>query len=233
MLPETIELLQALLWLLAGLIAFYFSIDSARIWTSISLGFFLVFVSQAYVLAPWVQHPILQAIHVIVGTIAIMVITHGFQEDYVFSRTLAVSGGKAIVYGLTAAVIVASLVFLLINPVPDESVLRNIRMIENTCWVFLSLINIDMIRKIYTQVQDSPVGRPFMAFIFVFGLIFLWKGSELYVQVYGWDLASAAAEHMASVAGRVRFSMAVHEIASFLASLSVGGTFVYLWRTLR
>lgn len=228
--PVSIELVQALLWLVAGLIAFYFSIDSARIWTSISLGFFLVFVSQAYVLAPWVRHPVLEAIHVIIGTIAIMVITHGFQEYHVFSRTLEVSGSKAAVYALTAAVILGSLVFLLINPTPDPAVIRNMRMIENTCWAFLALINVDMIRKIYVQVQDSPVGKPFLAFILVFGLIFLWKGSELYLQVYNWDGAMAG---MAQPTARVAFSRGVHEVTALLSSLSVGGTFVYLWRTLR
>lgn len=227
MTPAGIELAQALLWLVAGLIAFYFSIDSARIWTSISLGFFLVFVSQAYVLAPWVRHPVLEAIHVIVGTIAIMVITHGFQEYLVFSRTLEVSGSKAIVYALAAAVILGSLVFLIINPTPDPAVIRNMRMIENTCWAFLALINIDMIRRTWVQVQDSPVGKPLLAFIVVFALIFLWKGSELYLQVYGWDAATA------TVSARVAFSRGVHEVASLLSSLSVGAAFAYLWRALR
>ena len=70
--------IQVGLWFLAGLISLYFSIGSARIWTSISTGFFLVFLSEGYLLAPWVEDPRLKGIHLIVGTIAIMVMTYGF-----------------------------------------------------------------------------------------------------------------------------------------------------------
>ena len=115
---NTIDLIQVIFWFLAGSISFYFSIGNARIWTSISTGFFLIFISQAYLLVPWNDYPQLAAIHYIIGTVAIMVMTHGFQEYYVFSRTLEVGGSKLKVYLGTLAVIAASVAFVLINPEP-------------------------------------------------------------------------------------------------------------------
>ena len=73
-----IELVSVGTWFLAGLIALYFSLGSARIWTAISTGFLLVFVSEGYRLFPWVRGPRLTAVYLIVGTIAILVLTYGF-----------------------------------------------------------------------------------------------------------------------------------------------------------
>ena len=47
------DLVQVFFWGLAGAISFYFSIGNARVWTSISIGFFLIFLSQAYGINPW------------------------------------------------------------------------------------------------------------------------------------------------------------------------------------
>ncbi|HEY6839076.1 MAG TPA: hypothetical protein VI389_10060 [Geobacteraceae bacterium] len=235
-----LELIQVIFWFLAGIISFYFSIGNARVWTSISTGFFLIFISQAYLLAPWADYPQLAAIHYIVGTVAIMVMTHGFQEYYVFSRTLEVGGSKLAVYLGCLGVIVGSAVFVLANPEPPYTVLRNIKMIENASWVFLSVINIDMIRKIYLQIKDSVIAKGFIAFGIVFVLIFLWKGSELYLQVYCWDndwLIFArnlgAADTSSTYMDRIILSQFVSQAAGILASLGVGGTFVYLYRLLR
>ncbi|HEU0265768.1 MAG TPA: hypothetical protein VFR01_08590, partial [Geobacterales bacterium] len=184
---EIINLVQVVFWFLAGLISFYFSIGNARIWTSISTGFFLIFISQAYLLNPWTEYHRIEVIHYIIGTIAIMVMTHGFQEYYLFSRTLEVGGKKLNVYFATFGVVAASILFVYINPKPSFAVMRNVKMIENANWVFLSLVNLDMIRKIYLQVRESPIAHGFMAFAVVFFCIFLWKGSELYLQVYLWD----------------------------------------------
>ena len=237
---STIDLVQTVLWFLAGGISFYFSIGNARVWTSISTGFFLIFISQAYLLAPWADYPQLAAIHTIVGTVAIMVMTHGFQEYYVFSRTLEVGGSKLAVYLGCLGVIAASAVFILANPEPQYSVLRNVKMIENASWVFLSLINIDMIRKIYLQIKDSIIAKGFIAFGIVFVMIFLWKGSELYLQVYCWDndwLIFARNAGIADTSGpymdRISLSLLVNQISGLLASLGVGGTFIYLYRLLR
>lgn len=237
---SVIELIQVIFWFLAGGISFYFSIGNARVWTSISIGFFLIFISQAYLLAPWADYTGLAAIHYIIGTIAIMVMTHGFQEYYVFSRTLEIEGSKISVYVGTLAVILASAAFIFINPDPPYTVLRNIKMIENASWVFLSIINLDMIRKIYLQIRDSVIAKGFVAFGIVFVFIFLWKGSELYLQVFCWDqdwhifaVNNQIADTVDLFAGRIQFSQAVHEVAGLLSGISVGGTFIYLYRLLR
>lgn len=233
-------IVQVALWFLAGVISFYFSIGNARIWTSISLGFFLIFLSQAYLLNPLSMYHKLAAIHYIIGTIAIMVLTHGFQEYYVFSRTLEVEGSKAQVYLVTMGVIAASAVFVYLNPKPSDTVLRNIKMIENANWVFLSLVNLDMIRKIYLQIRDSAMAKGFIAFSVVFLFIFLWKGSELYLQIYLWDKEwieimdfFGVPVDAAKYPARVNFSLLVSQSCGFISSLSVGGTFLYLFRLLR
>lgn len=234
-----LDLIQVALWFLAGAISLYFSIGSARIWTSISTGFFLIFLSEGYRVAPWVEDPRLAAIHFIVGTIAILVMTFGFQEYYVFSRTFEAEGRKARVYLTTLAAIAASLVFLLINPPPSDTVLRHVLMVANVNWVFLSLINLDMIRRIYRQIGESRVAPGFIAFGVAFFFLFLWRGSELYLQVYCWDatwnehLRQLGAAPDAAHAGRIAFSRWVHEGAGLLSSVSVGATFLYLLRLLR
>ena len=232
------EVTQVVFWFLAGGIALYFSVGNSRIWTSISTGFFLLFISQAYLIFPMAANPRLSAIHAIVGTIAIMVMTFGFQEYYVFSRTLESGGSKAIVYVVTAIAVATSILFLLINPEPSPVVIRQILIIENANWVFLALINIDMAMKIYRQVKESPIARGFLGFVLVFGLIFLWKGADLYLQVYGWDagfvkLALKAAVNQPPDTIRIPLSRAVHEFAGLASSIAVGGTFVYLVRKLR
>lgn len=240
---EVINLVQVIFWFLAGAISFYFSIGNSRIWTSISTGFFLIFISQAYLLNPWTEYHRIEAIHYIIGTIAIMVMTHGFQEYYIFSRTLEVEGRKIMVYLGTLLVISASIIFVYINPKPSFAVLRNIRMIENVTWVFLSIVNLDMIRRIYLQVKDSPISRGFIAFGVVFCFIFLWKGSELYLQVFQWDKQWLDIVSFANIAGegsdaplyqaRIEFSTWVHQVSGLMAGISVGGAFLYLYKLLR
>ena len=237
---KTVELVQVIFWFLAGAISFYFSIGNARVWTSISTGFFLIFWSQAYLLNPWVDYQRLAAIHYILGTVAIMFMTHGFLEYYVFTRTLEVPGSKASVYLTALAVIVLSTLFILINPVPKYSVLRNIRMIDNVNWVFLSIINLELIRKIYNEIHDSVIAKGFIAFGVVFFFIFLWKGSLLYLQVYLWDrewyeifaYATSTVE-LQEYSARIKFSEFVNQAAGILSGVSVGATFIYLYRLLR
>jgi len=225
------NVVQIVFWAIAGLVSFYFSLGSARVWTSIAVGFFLILVGEilprAIPFLPGAGVPQVEAMAHIVGTIAILVMSHGFQEYYVFSRTFELEGSKLYVYLGTAAVIAGSLAFILLNPAPTERTLGVIRIVENTNWVFLSLINIDLIRKIYLNVKDSPIAKGFLAFMAVFFFIFLWKGSELYVQVY--DLKSLAADYPF----RYNFSLLVNNLGNLLASLSVGGTFLYLARLLR
>lgn len=236
--PPLLDIVQVVLWFVAGAVSLYFSIGSDRFWTSISTGFFLIFISQGYTVAPWVESPRPAALHAIIGTIAIMVMTYGFQAYYVFSRTLEADGSKLVVYLTTAGVIAASAVFLWSNPEPSPVVLRHIRLIENSNWVFLSLINLDMIRRIYSEIRDTPIARGLIAFGVVFALIFVWRGAELYLQVYAWDsswsrLAATLNTQLDSAnLARIAFSGWVQRVAGVAASVGVAGTFVYLYRLL-
>lgn len=227
------NVVQMILWLIAGIVSFYFSLGNARVWTSIAVGFGLILVGelipQAMPFLPGATNPQVEAMSYIIGTISILVMSHGFQEYYVFSRTLELEGSKGMVYLGTAGVVFTSLVFILVNPVPDAQTLRVIRIVENTNWVFLSLINIDLIRKIYLNVKDSPIGKGFIAFILVFVFIFLWRGSELYIQVY--SLADPAVSDLYPF--RYNLSLICSNVGNLLAGLSVGGTFLYLAKLLR
>lgn len=226
---EQFQLVLAVFWLIAGGVAFYFSIGNARVWTSIAVGFFLILLGEiipgALPVLPGLDNPYILAMGHIIGTVAILVMSHGFQEYYVFIRTLDFEGNKLLVYLAVAGVIIASLVFLLINPEPTAEVRRVIRIVENTNWVFLSLINIDLIRKIYLNIQDTPISKGFIAFMVVFACIFLWKGSQLYIDVYDLenkkDLINYTISWYTNLGGNL------------LASLSVGATFLYLARLLR
>lgn len=238
---QPLELTQVIFWGLAGGISFYFSIGNARVWTSISIGFFLIFLSQAYAVNPWVHYYKLSAFHNIIGTVAIVVITHGFLEYYVFCRTFEISGQKVIVYLSTLLLLVASGVFLLLNPTPSPNTIRNIKMIENSIWVFLSVMNLELVRKIYVAIKDSTISKGFIAFGIIFVCIFLWRGSELYLQVFQWDkdwqdIIAVMTEEVSDIdqyMGRVELSQAVNRYAGLLSSLSVGGTFMYLYRLLK
>lgn len=226
---EMFQVVLGFFWLVAGCVSFYFSVGNARVWTSIAVGFFLILVGEiipgALPFLPGLNNPYVLAMGHIIGTLAILMMSHGFQEYYVFTRTLDFEGSKLHVYLTVVGVIVASLVFLLINPTPDEGVLRVIRIVENTNWVFLSLINIDLIRKIHLNIKDTPISNGFLAFMVVFACIFLWKGSQLYMDVFSLDtkqhLINYTISHYANLVGNL------------LASLSVGGTFLYLGKLLR
>jgi hypothetical protein len=226
---EMFHVVLGVFWLIAGCVSFYFSIGNARVWTSIAVGFFLILVGEiipgALPFLPGLNNPYVLAMGHIIGTLSILIMSHGFQEYYIFTRTLDSEGSKLHVYLAVVGVIGASLVFLLINPTPDESVLRVIRIVENTNWVFLSLINIDLIRKIYLNIKDTPISNGFVAFMVVFACIFLWKGSQLYIDVFSLEtkqhLINYTISHYTSLAGNL------------LASISVGGTFLYLGKLLR
>jgi len=226
---EMFQVVLGFFWLVAGCVSFYFSVGNARVWTSIAVGFFLILVGEiipgALPFLPGLNNPYVLAMGHIIGTLAILIMSHGFQEYYVFTRTLDFEGSTLHVYLTVVGVIVASLVFLLINPTPDEGVLRAIRIVENTNWAFLSLINIDLIRKIHLNVKDTPISNGFLAFMVVFACIFLWKGSQLYMDVFSLDtkqhLINYTISHYANLVG------------DLLASLSVGGTFLYLGKLLR
>lgn len=238
---NTFDLVQVIFWGLAGAISFQFSVGNARVWTSISIGFFLIFISQAYGINPWGHYQKLTAFHYIVGTVAIMIITHGFLEYYVFCRTFEISGNKLVVYLSTLLILGASAAFLMVNPNPSPNTIRNIKMVENAIWVFLSIMNIELIRKIYTAIRDSDISKGFIAFAVVFLCIFVWKGSELYLQIFQWDkdwldiitLMTEEASDVQEYIGRVTFSQEVNRYAGLLSGISVGGAFTYMYRLLK
>lgn len=235
------DLIQVIFWGLAGAVSFYFSIGNARVWTSISIGFFLIFLGQAYSINPFVHYYKLSAFHYIIGTLAIMLITHGFLEYYVFCKTFEISGQKIYVYLSTAVILAFSGLFLIINPTPSPNVIRNIKMIENAIWVFLCIMNLEIIRKIYEAIKDATISKGFIAFGVVFICIFLWKGSELYLQVFQWDndwqdiiaVMSDESTDIDNYPLRVQFSQAVNRYTGLLSGISVGGTFMYIYRLLK
>lgn len=235
------DLVQVIFWGLAGAISFYFSIGNARVWTSISIGFFLIFLSQAYGINPWGYYQKLTAYHYIVGTVAIMTITHGFLEYYVFCRTFEISGNKLIVYLSTLAILIASGAFLAVNPTPSPNTIRNIKMIENAIWVFLCIMNIELIRKIYSAIRDSDISKGFIAFGIVFVCIFMWRGADLYLQIFQWDqdwqdiiaLMTEESSDIEEYMERVEFSREVVRYAGVLSGISVGAAFTYMYKLLK
>ena len=228
---EMFQVALAFFWIVAGAVSFYFSIGNARVWTSISVGFFLILLGEiipgALPFLPGLDNNYVLAMGHIIGTISILVMSHGFQEYYVFTRTLDFEGSKLHVYLAVVGVIAASLVFLLVNPEPTEDVRRVIRIVENTNWVFLSLINIDLIRKIYFNIKDTPISNGFVCFMVVFACIFVWKGSQLYIDVFSLDQIRDAFPI------RYEISFWCKNLGNFFASISVGGTFLYLGKLLR
>ncbi|MBI5484149.1 MAG: hypothetical protein HY888_06785, partial [Deltaproteobacteria bacterium] len=235
------DLTQVIFWGLAGAISFYFSIGNARVWTSISIGFFLIFLSQAYSINPWSHFYKLTAFHYISGTVAIMMITHGFLEYYVFCRTFEISGNKLVVYLSTLIVLALSGLFLIINPTPSPNTIRNIKMVENAIWVFLCVLNIELVRKIYQAIKDSDISKGFIAFGLVFVCILIWRGSDLYLQVFQWDkdwqdiiaIMTEETSDIEEFMGRVQFSREMAKYAGLLSGVSVGGTFMYIYKLLK
>ncbi len=238
---NTFDLIQVISWGLAGAISFHFSIGNARVWTSISIGFFLIFLSQAYGINPWSHFQKLSAFHYIVGTVSIMTITHGFLEYYVFCHTYEISENKLIVYVSAAGFLAAAGAFLLINPTPSPNTIRNIKMVENAIWVFLSVINIELIRKIHRAIRDSEISRGFVAFGIVFVFIFIWRGADLYLQIFQWDqdwldiitFMTDETSDVDNYAGRVTFFREAGRYAGVLSGLSVGGAFTYMYKLLK
>lgn len=245
-----VYLIQLIFWLIAGITGYYFSLGNSRIWTSISTGFFLVLVSQFYLLNKLFHTPTVTAYIYIVGTIAIMLITHGFLEYYVFCQTFELPGRKETVYGVTAALLVGAWIFLMINPEPSMFTVRNIKMVENSIWVFLTIMNLGVIRKIYLAISDSAIAKAFILFSIVFVFIFLWKGSELYLQVFQWDRLWGNIAFKLDVDvitadldtklddsnefwGRITFTQEVFNFAGLMTSMATAGTFAFLYKRLK
>lgn len=236
------DLVLVFFWFVAAVFSFYFSIGNARLWTSISIGFFLIFWSQAYLLNPYASSYFrVTAVHNIIGAISILLISHGFQEYYVFTRTLEITGSKRTIYLSTLAAIILGILVVYLNPKPSLFALRNYRMMENTVWLFLSLGNIYTIFKIWREMRDSPIASGILSFALVFIFIVIWKGSDLYLQLYQWDATwqTLVEEYDLGIKTYgmddflVQLAQKLNSIGALLSGLSVGGTFAYLFKLLR
>ncbi|NTV51029.1 MAG: hypothetical protein HGB32_11210 [Geobacteraceae bacterium] len=238
---DAFTIIQTFCWFIAAAVSFYFSMDNARIWTSIAIGFFLVFWSLAYQLNPFAQsYYKLTAIHYTIGTIAILLISHGFQEYFVFTRTLEITGSKMTIYLTTLGLIVAASIIISLNPKPSIYVLRNYKMMNNTVWFFLSCINIYTIFKIYRELKGSPIANGILSFALVFFFALIWKGSGLYLALYQWDKEwldiidfTGESTDIAQYAAQVEFAQFLSRAGVLMSGLSAGGTFVYLFKLLR
>jgi|APHig6443717817_1056837.scaffolds.fasta_scaffold99649_1 hypothetical protein len=228
-------------WLVAASISLYFSMNNSRIWTSIGIGFFLLFWSQSFQLNPWHEtFTVMIAIHFTIGTISILLVSHGIQEYYLFTRTLEITGAKKTIYLGTALIILCSILVISLNPKPSLYVLRNYRMMNNTVWFFLCILNIYYISKIYMEMKDSPIAKGIICLGMVFVFALIWKGAGMYLNMYMWDKAwldiiefTGESTDIQAHMGKVKFARSLFQSFNFLTSLSVAGTFAYLFKLLR
>lgn len=236
------DLVPVFFWFVAAVFSIYFSYGKARLWTSISVGFFLIFWSQAFLLNPYASSYFrISAAHTIIGAVSILLISHGFQEYFVFTQTLEITGSKRTVYLTAIGAIVVGILIVFLNPKPNLFVLRNYRMVENTVWLFLSIVNIYVIFKIYQTVKGAPIANGILSFALVFFFILMWKGSELYLQIYQWDATwqNMVEEFDIGIktydmdATFVKIATKMNSIGAMFSGLSVVGTFAYLYRLLR
>ncbi|HEY3306827.1 MAG TPA: hypothetical protein VGJ93_00080 [Desulfuromonadaceae bacterium] len=238
---DAFTIIQIFFWFMAAAVSFYFSLGNARLWTSVSVGFFLIFWSQAYMLNPYAQsYNKMVAIHYVIGAISVLVISHGFQEYYVFTRTLEITGSKKLVYFVTAGMIVLGSLIITINPKPNLHVLRNYKIMENSIWFFFSIVNIYTVWKIFKELRDSFLASGILCFTLVFFFIVLWKGSELYLQVYQWDKDwmdiidfTGEATDAVKFTAQIETAKMVHKYSALLSGITVGGTFGYLFKLMR
>lgn len=228
-------------WLVAASIALYFSVNNSRIWTSIGIGFFLLFWSQSFQLNPWHEtFTAMIAVHYTIGTISILLVSHGIQEYYLFTRTLEITGSKKAIYIATALMIAVGIMLISYNPKPSLYVLRNYRLMNNTIWFFLCILNIYYIVKIYYEMRDSPIVNGIIALGFVFLFAMIWKGAGMYLMIYQWDKAWMDIIEFTGESTDINLHMGKAQLArwlfktfNFVTSLSVAGTFAYLLRLLR
>jgi hypothetical protein len=102
-------------------------------------------------------------------------------------------------------------------------------------------MNLELIRKIYSAIKDSDISKGFIAFAVVFVCIFLWRGADLYLQIFQWDkdwqdiiaLMTEESSDIEEYIGRVEFSREVTKYAGMLSGVSVGGAFMYMYKLLK
>ena len=114
-------------------------------------------------------------------------------------------------------------------------------MVENTVWLFLSIVNILVIFKIYKEIKGSPIANGILSFALVFFFIVMWKGSELYLQMYQWDASwqTLVEEYDFSIKSdgldSIQFKLAtlMSSVGAMFSGLSVVGAFAYLFKLMR
>jgi len=237
---DPLSIIQICCWLIAGIVSLYFSIGNARLWTSISFGFFLLMLGQSYLIDPFVKYHLVIAMHHMCSILAIMLISHGIFEYYLFCRTLEISGKKQTIYYATAGILFLFLFFLQINPNPSPNAIRNYQIIANATWVILCIANIGLCRKIYYSLRNTPIGKGFLGFGAAFVLILLWKGAFLYQQIYQWDRLGQDIYYISGqyldiddYSDMVKLTYHIISYTGILASITVVGTHLYFLRQMK
>ena len=144
------------------------------------------------------------------------------------------------VYLSTIGVIALAAALITLNPKPSLHSLRNYKIMENSIWFFLSMVNIYMVCKIFNELRDSYVASGILCFAVVFFFIVLWKGSELYLQIYQWDKDwmdiidfSGESTDAAKFSLQINAAQLINKYSALLSGLSVGGTFIYLFKLMK
>src|SRR6185369_5848390 len=111
----------------------------------------------------------------------------------------------------------------------SPNTIRNLKMFENAIWVILCIMNLEVVRKIYAAIKDSDISKGFVAFGIVFICILVWRGSDLYLQIFQWDkdwqdiiaIMTEETSDIEEYMGRVQFSQEVSRYAGLLSGISV------------
>ncbi|MBW2476955.1 MAG: hypothetical protein JRE63_06480 [Deltaproteobacteria bacterium] len=176
------------LWIIAGALSISLFFRFPRIWSNIALGFILIPCGEIILLngsiLPRLENNYILTLGHVLGMVAMLAISSGIHEYYIFTRSLDCIENRPNIVVLVIATLLGSMLFLVVNPHPDEAVRDAIRIAENTIWICLSLININLLRKIYLTLKDAPIAGAFRAFLVLFLGFLLWKGSQLYMDVY-------------------------------------------------
>lgn len=228
---EPMQFALVVSWLVAAGLALRFGMGNARAWSSMAIGFLLIPASELLpVMLAWLPGPhtnYAPALGHLAGIAAILVVHHSVQDYYTFTQTLEERETRPLISLPMAGALGAAGVLLLASPEPTLLVNRAMHVVENTSWLLLALINVGLIRRIRRNLGDTPISKGFFALAAVFGCIALWKGGELYLDVYQLDLL------------RERFPLG-YLAASFcsvagdaLASIGASATFISLARLLR
>jgi hypothetical protein len=224
-------LARLVLWLVAACVALYFGAVQARIWRGLAVGFVLLAIGSllplTFLLLFGVAPGVVQALGAVAGIIASLLVTLGIQEYYAFTQTLDERESRFSL-GWEVAALGGFLLFLVLaGPDSSVSVLRGLRIMENSSWVFLTLVNLGLIAKICRKLAGTPVNQGLAALAGVCTCIVLWRGSELYLDVYRFE----AARFLWSGSSRlISFCSLTGEI---LAALGISAGLVYLARLLR